>query len=87
MTDLSLKVRYFAGAAAAAGTSEQVLEVSGESTLAEVVTRLGEDNPDLARVLSVASFLSEGQPVSDRQLPLAQLPAPQLDVLPPFAGG
>jgi sulfur-carrier protein len=83
VADVSLTVRYFAGARAAAGLTEETLPASSLSDLVdELVARHG---PELAKVLAVASFLVDGATCRDRE---AQLPAEAtVDVLPPFAGG
>ncbi|WP_022925840.1 MoaD/ThiS family protein [Serinicoccus marinus] len=76
-------VRYFAGAAEAAGTeSERVDADELGALLADLRERHG---AELTRVLALSSVLHEGQYVSDPQLPLAHDAV--LDVLPPFAGG
>jgi sulfur-carrier protein len=83
VADVSLTVRYFAGARAAAGLTEETLPASSLSDLVdELVARHG---PQLAKVLAVASFLVDGVTCRDRE---AQLPpGSTVDVLPPFAGG
>ncbi|OLT16713.1 molybdopterin synthase sulfur carrier subunit [Serinicoccus sp. CUA-874] len=76
-------VRYFAGAAEAAGTeSERVDADDLGALLADLRERHG---AELTRVLALSSVLHEGQYVSDPHLPLAHDAV--LDVLPPFAGG
>ncbi|NJC68876.1 MoaD/ThiS family protein [Planosporangium thailandense] len=78
-----ITVRYFAGARAAAGTTEE--KVSAETL--EELTRILSDahGPALAKVLDVASFLVDEVVAHDRRAPL---PADaSVDVLPPFAGG
>jgi molybdopterin converting factor small subunit len=73
-------VRYFAGARAAAGVSEE--SVPAGTTLEELAAARGEP---LARVMHSASFLVDGLAWHDRRAPL---PAGAIvDVLPPFAGG
>ncbi|MEU4448067.1 MoaD/ThiS family protein [Actinosynnema sp. NPDC050801] len=84
---MRLTVRYFAGARAAAGVSDESFELSGEAATVEVAIdavrhRHGEK---LARVLSACSFLLDGVAVRDHDTPV--LSGSQLDVLPPFAGG
>lgn len=78
-----LLVRYFAGARAAAGRSEEKVAAS---TLDELVTVLSAAHgEELARVLGIASYLVDGTAWHDRTAPL---PADAtVDVLPPFAGG
>ncbi|MFI6267400.1 MoaD/ThiS family protein [Micromonospora zamorensis] len=84
MTPSPLTVRYFAGARAAAGQTEEVLPAgrSLDDLTAELVRRHGDR---LAAVLRVASFLVNGVTCHDRQAPLPA--GATIDVLPPFAGG
>lgn len=84
-TGTTVLVRYFAGAAAAAGLTEEKVTVPVGSTLAVLVEELVDRHgPGLARVLAAASFLLDevtgdaGRPLHDGAL---------VDVLPPFAGG
>lgn len=95
-----MKIRYFAAAAAAAGRTEEHLDVSAldSTTLAAVIARLAELHPaavpepgqlgrapSLERVLSRSTFLVNE--VSERD-PARVLAADDVvDVLPPFAGG
>jgi molybdopterin converting factor small subunit len=86
---LRVLVRYFAGAAAAAGTDEERLEVAPWTTAADLAVLLGQRHPGLVRVLEVASLLVDEVAVRDRSQPLvaAGREDVQVDVLPPFAGG
>jgi molybdopterin converting factor small subunit len=80
----TLRVRYFAGARAAAGADEDVVPagLDLDRLVETLVERRGEG---LAAVLKVASFLVDGLNWHDRR---AVLPAgATVDVLPPFAGG
>ncbi len=80
----TVTVRYFAGARAAAGVSEEAAPAGLDlDALAGVLTqRHGER---LATVLKAASFLVDGLTCHDRRV---ALPAgATVDVLPPFAGG
>jgi molybdopterin synthase sulfur carrier subunit len=71
-------IRYFAGARAAAGVSEEKLPIA---TVADLV----DQRPELGRVLTACSFLVDGVAWHDRS---ATLPSDAIvDVLPPFAGG
>jgi molybdopterin synthase sulfur carrier subunit len=71
-------IRYFAGARAAAGVSEEKLPIT---TVADLVSQ----RPELGRVLTACSFLVDGVAWHDRS---ATLPSDAIvDVLPPFAGG
>ena len=80
-----MTVRYFAGARAAAGVSEEVLP-AGAGTLATLLDGLAaRHGPKLATVLASASFLVDGVAWHNRE---ATVPAgANVDVLPPFAGG
>lgn len=80
---MSVTVRYFAGAQAAAGVAqEQVLA----STVQELIARLAEAHgAALARILTASSFLVDGVSVREPAYRLAD--GSTVDVLPPFAGG
>lgn len=77
-------VRFFAAARHAAGVESEQWPAAG--TVAALVGRLGEQRPELARVLLRCSYLLDE--VSVRDADVTALPADAtLDVLPPFAGG
>ncbi len=78
-----IQVRYYGGAAAAAGAAT---ELADADTLGELLDQLATAHPgSLDRVLAVASVLVDGTVVRDR---LSRLVAGQtVDILPPFAGG
>lgn len=79
-------MRYFAGARAAAGVPDENVALTGDPTVADVLTLVHERHGDkLARVLAAASFLLDGVAVRDRAIAVRS--GSQLDVLPPFAGG
>lgn len=75
-------IRFFAGAAEAAGMDQLDMDAEG-LTVEALVARLGADNERLARVLEVSSLLVDGE----RRTSGALESAAQVDVLPPFAGG
>ncbi len=78
-------VRYFAGASAAAGLTEEKVTLPDGATLAVLVEDLVERHgPALARVLAAASFLLD-EVAGDTARPLHD--GAMVDVLPPFAGG
>lgn len=81
---MELTVRYFAGARAAAGRSEETAPAgrSLDALVDELTARHGER---LAVVLKAASFLVDGVACHDRRAPLPA--GVTVDVLPPFAGG
>ena len=75
-------IRYWAAARAAAGTAEEEYVAT---TLGEAIdAAAGRHGAELARVLSVASFLVDGVRC-DRATVLTD--AATVEVLPPFAGG
>jgi molybdopterin synthase sulfur carrier subunit len=88
--ETAVTVRYWAGARAAAGTAEDVLETAGELTLADVVARVLERHPgeQMARTVGVCSVLLGDQPVRTQD-PAAVVvrPGDVVELLPPFAGG
>lgn len=84
MNEITVLVRYFAGAAAAAGVEEEKLGLPAGTTLAAVTARLAARGPGLARVLAAASYLLDAVAARPGDV-LAD--GATLDVLPPFAGG
>ncbi|OXM72006.1 MULTISPECIES: MoaD/ThiS family protein [Amycolatopsis] len=83
---VSVLVRYFASARAAAGVEEEVLQLPAGASVAEAVVALRDRHPEtLPRILQAASFLVDGVAVRDPSRPLPE--GAELDVLPPFAGG
>ena len=86
MAELRLRVRYFAAARAAAGTSQEEIAVRADATVQDVLDALGaRHGEELTRVLKACSFLLDGMAVRDRAAMLTD--GNELDVLPPFAGG
>ncbi len=82
---MQLRVRYFAGASAAAGLEEEFVELPDGATVDALAGLLAERHGGrLATVLASSSFLVDEVP-GGRERPLAG--ARQVDVLPPFAGG
>ncbi|GAB2690189.1 MoaD/ThiS family protein [Thalassiella azotivora] len=80
-----LQVRYFAGAAAAAGVPSESVQVSPGLDVAALRALLADRHPRLVPVLASASLLVDEVAVSDPAATLAG--ARTVDVLPPFAGG
>jgi molybdopterin synthase sulfur carrier subunit len=86
MTVLTVRVRYFAGARAAAGVPEERIELNAAHSVDELLELLRERRgPQLATVLTGCSFLLDGVAVRDRAAAVKD--QADLDVLPPFAGG
>lgn len=78
-------VRFYAGAAEAAGTEETTVELPSGSTTARLVAELGAGDSHLTDVLQVCTLLLDGRPTTaDDVLPDGEV---SVDVLPPFAGG
>lgn len=83
---MTIEVRYFAAARAAAGVDEEKVQVAMTATVADLLDALrAEHGVGLTRVLARCSFLLDQIAVRDLTTPLAA--AATLDVLPPFAGG
>lgn len=88
--ETAITVRYWAGARAAAGTAEDVLEATGELSLADVVARVLERHPgeQMARTVGVCSVLLGDQPVRTQDpATVVVRPGDVVELLPPFAGG
>ncbi|WP_290061561.1 MoaD/ThiS family protein [Amycolatopsis solani] len=86
MTTLTIVVRYFAAARAAAGVDEEKVQLSTGATVADAVTELRRLHPEgLPRVLDAVSYLLDG--IAVRDVGRALTDGAELDVLPPFAGG
>lgn len=83
---ISVTVRYFAAARAAAGAeSETVVVVRPGTTVGELVERLPGRGSRLAEGLSRCSYLCDGIAVRDETQSLRS--GDTIDVLPPFSGG
>lgn len=78
---MSVRVRYFAAAADAAGTDA---EERTESTLTALRAAVVADHPALGGILDRCAVLVDGTRHDD-DTPLAGVT--HVDVLPPFAGG
>lgn len=84
-TDITVTVRYFAAARAAAGTEEETVTIAPGTTVAELVCALAARSTELARVLQRCSFLCDSFAIRDTQIVIES--GRIIDVLPPFAGG
>ena len=84
---MSVTVRYWAAAKAAAGMPEQRIDADG--TLADVLDAVrAAHGPELAGVLARCSYLVDE--ISPGRTPVDEVAVPDgavVDVLPPFAGG
>ena len=80
-----ITVRFFAGAARAAGVDSARVPATANQTLREIAQAASKN--DLASILEVSSFLVDGA-LADGDTPLGEsADGRQVDVLPPFAGG
>lgn len=86
---VAVTVRYFAGARAAAGVTEETVRVARATapvTVADVIDAALTLHPGgLGRVVPSCSFLLDGVAVRDHARTVDD--GAVLDVLPPFAGG
>ena len=85
MSELTVTIRYFAAARAAAGIETETLSVSPGTTLDALIDDLAGRGPELAKVLARCSYLRDGVAVRDKSVVLQTRET--VDVLPPFAGG
>lgn len=79
-------VRFFAGAAEAAGADALTVDLATGATLSDLRAVLVDQRPALARVLDVSSLLLDARPVTPGTDPVLA-DGVRVDVLPPFAGG
>jgi molybdopterin synthase sulfur carrier subunit len=86
-----VRLRYWASARAAAGVDEDVLDVEGELSLAELQSRaksLHASSQRFAKVLDCCSVLVGDRPVASNDPSEVQVgPGQTVEFLPPFAGG
>ncbi|MFI5584277.1 MoaD/ThiS family protein [Amycolatopsis sp. NPDC051758] len=86
MTTLTIVVRYFAAARAAAGVEEEKVQLPSGASVSDAVAELRRLHPEgLPKILDAVSYLLDGVAVRDRTRVLTD--GAELDVLPPFAGG
>lgn len=84
--EVLVTLRYYAGAAAAAGLDEERIALPAGSTVADALASAGDRRgPALARVIAASSVLLDGVHQHSGDATLAA--GTTLDVLPPFAGG
>jgi molybdopterin converting factor small subunit len=85
-SSVTVLVRYFAAARAAAGSDEESVTVDSPATVAAVIDAITVRHGEaLARVLTRCSYLLGATAVHELSTPVSV--GDQLDVLPPFAGG
>lgn len=83
MTDVTVTVRYFAAARAAAGTTSDTVTATTIAELRSVITQ--RHGPGLARILPACGLLINGVAGHDDRTELCDDTV--VDILPPFAGG
>lgn len=78
-------IRYWAGAAAAAGVDSETVEA--DTVAAALASVTADRGPELERVIGISSILVDGRraAANDRDVDLTG--PVQVEVLPPFAGG
>ena len=84
-TTVPVTVRFFAAAAAAAGSDSQLLTLRPGVTVDDAIRELSGQSDKMALVLRKCSFLCDG--VAVRDLHAVLHPGQTIDALPPFAGG
>ena len=84
-TSIPVTVRFFAGAAAAAGRDSVEVTLPLGSSVHDVVGELCGQSDEMALVMQKCSLLCDGVAVRDRAIVLRA--HQMIDVLPPFAGG
>jgi molybdopterin converting factor small subunit len=82
---MTVTVRYFAAARAAAGVDAEPVELPQDASLADLLAMLRDRGGELPQVLERCSFLLDEVAVRDRTVPVPA--GATVDVLPPFAGG
>lgn len=90
MAETSITVHYWAGARAAAGTAQDILDAPTPITLADVMARAMALHPGtrLGDVLAVCSTLVDDRPTASEDAAEVMVrPGQAVQFLPPFAGG
>lgn len=82
----TVRIRYWAGAKAAAGTALEEV-VADTPRLALEQARRDRGDPGFDRVLAASSLLIDGRAAHDEDLDRPVDAVVELEVLPPFAGG
>lgn len=82
---VTVTVRYFAAARAAAGVETENLTLPAGATVGSLTDWLTVRNGQLGQVLQKCSYLCDGLAVRNTHVELGSNQT--IDVLPPFAGG
>jgi sulfur-carrier protein len=83
---VTVSLHYWAGARAAAGIAEEVIEAQSVSQALQIASRQRSD-PRFDRVIKASSILIDGRAAHQEDLEQQLSQAVQVEVLPPFAGG
>ncbi|QGU01368.1 hypothetical protein CKALI_02390 [Corynebacterium kalinowskii] len=81
---MDIKVKFFAAAAAAAGTQETLVQAPEGASVADVIALATAGNEQLGKLAAFCAVLGPDGFIRDRSVPATM---PQLELLPPFAGG
>lgn len=81
---MTITVKFFAAAAAAAGTEEMQITVPDGATVADVIVKATAGNEQLMKLADFCAVLGPEGFIRDRTVAATM---PQLELLPPFAGG
>jgi sulfur-carrier protein len=83
---VTVSLHYWAGARAAAGVAEEVIEAQSVAQALQIASRQRSD-PRFERVVKASSILIDGRAAHQEDLEQRLSQAVQVEVLPPFAGG
>lgn len=81
---MEIGVQYWGAAGEIGGRFPFFLHVEPGTTLRELRELLGQDNPELARILGLCAVMLAGEVTSERAV---LYPDARVEYLPPFAGG
>lgn len=81
---MDITVKFFAAAAATAGTDSTRISVPESATVADVIALATSENEQLAKLAEYCAVLGPDGFIRDRSVPADM---PQIELLPPFAGG
>lgn len=81
---MDITVKFFAAAAAAAGTDSTVVTVPAGASIADVISQATRGNEQLSKLADFCAVLGPEGFIRDRSV---EAKVTQLELLPPFAGG
>ena len=83
---VSISLHYWAGARAAAGVDDEVIEADTVAAALRLATQ-EHDDPHFERVLRASSLLIDGLTARPADLEQVRDHPVRVEILPPFAGG